>query len=316
MKFAAGLLMVCITAVACGRVPAADSPPPTSPSPAPPTVEPAPTLAPSPSPPPVRPSPVVFAPPPNAAIPGAPARLARVLTKVSSALRASVTRWIRHGNVFRPAPRPVVLQALFLQRIYRTLMRDRGLAGRTLKRLPAKVRPGASANVTAGAKLLSLVTPISKPTRFKTGAAEPAGLLLSWFRQAEKRFGVAWEVLAAVMYVESKFGKVRSTSTAGAQGPMQFLPSTWAQYGLGGDIQDPHDAILGAANYLRSSGAPGDYGRALFAYNHSREYVDAVLLHAGQIQDDVRNFFIYYNWQVFVVTTKGDQRLTGPGLRL
>ncbi len=83
---------------------------------------------------------------------------------------------------------------------------------------------------------------------------------------------------------------------------------------MGGDIQDPRDAILGAANYLRASGAPGDYRRALFAYNRSTAYVDAVLLHAQQIRNDERNYFIYYNWQVYVVTTEGDRRLTGPGL--
>ena len=100
---------------------------------------------------------------------------------------------------------------------------------------------------------------------------------LADYLEAERRFGVAWQVLAAVNFVESAFGRLRNASTAGAQGPMQFLPSTWRAYGLGGDIDDPRDAILGAANYLHASGAPRDYRRALFAYNHSPAYVDAVL---------------------------------------
>ena len=58
---------------------------------------------------------------------------------------------------------------------------------------------------------------------------------------------------------------------------MQFMPSTWREYGLRGNIHDPHDAILGAANYLHAAGAPGDIGRALYAYNPSPYYVDAVL---------------------------------------
>src|SRR6266508_4373379 len=128
----------------------------------------------------------------------------------------------------------------------------------------------------------------------------------------EDRFAVAWQVLAAVNYTESKFGRVVSASSAGAQGPMQFMPSTWAAYGLGGDVHDPHDAILGAANYLHASGAPGDVRRALFEYNHADEYVDAVLLYAGQLRRDPRTYFEYYNWQVFVVTTRGDVRITGP----
>ncbi len=83
---------------------------------------------------------------------------------------------------------------------------------------------------------------------------------------------------------------------------------------MGGDIHDPHDAILGAANYLRRSGAPGDYRHALFAYNHAWPYVDGVLLYARLMRRDIRNYFAMYNWQVFVLTTMGSVRLTGPGL--
>jgi membrane-bound lytic murein transglycosylase B len=71
-------------------------------------------------------------------------------------------------------------------------------------------------------------------------------------------------------YAESKFGRVVSASSAGAQGPMQFIPSTWAAYGLGGDVHDPHDAILGAANYVHASGAPGNYRVALFTTTRCR----------------------------------------------
>jgi membrane-bound lytic murein transglycosylase B len=271
-------------------------------------------VLPSPSLSPEPPEKKAFVPRPNAALPRSHDRLARALAKVTRALRISVTRWVRDGDINDRPPRAVVLQALYQQRIYRLLMRNERLARRTFARLSPRFRPGARANVAAGSRLLSLVTPISRPATFKTGPAKSAGTLLRWLREAERRFDVAWEVLAAVMYVESKFGKVKATSTAGAQGPMQFLPSTWGQYGMGGDIQDSHDAILGAANYLRASGAPDDYRRALFAYNRSRSYVDAVLLHANEIAKDRRNYFIYYNWQVYVVTTKGDKRLTGPGL--
>ena len=96
---------------------------------------------------------------------------------------------------------------------------------------------------------------------------------------------------------------------------MQFLPATWRAYGLGGDVHDPHDAILGAANYLRASGAPKNYPRALYAYNHSRAYVEAVLRYARQIRGDRRAFYAYYSWQVYALTTEGIRRITGPGLR-
>jgi len=172
----------------------------------------------------------------------------------------------------------------------------------------------ARINVAAGSGLLSLAGPVSRPGLIRTQPPEPAGVLLGFYREAEDRFGVSWQVLAAVNYTESKFGRVVSASSAGAQGPMQFIPSTWAAYGLGGDVHDPHDAIIGAANYLHASGAPGDYRVALYHYNPVPEYVDAVMRYARQITRDPRTFYAYYNWQVFVLTKHGELRLTGPGL--
>jgi hypothetical protein len=83
---------------------------------------------------------------------------------------------------------------------------------------------------------------------------------------------------------------------------------------LGGDVHDPYDAILGAANYLHASGAPENYRLALYHYNPVPEYVDAVMRYARQMTRDPRTFYAYYNWQVFVLTKHGDLRLTGPGL--
>jgi membrane-bound lytic murein transglycosylase B len=241
--------------------------------------------------------------------------LAGELVAVTEALQESIGEWMDEGDPSKGrAPREVVLQALYQQRIYQALARDVELRKATVARLPRRLRDPARANAVAGSNLVSLVTPISRPSTFRTARPEPAGRLLRWFKEAERRFGVSWHVLAAVMYVESKFGRVRSASIAGAQGPMQFLPGTWAVYGMGGDIQDPHDAILGAANYLRSSGAPGDYRNALYAYNRSWLYVDAILLYARQMRLDPRSYYAYYNWQVFVLTTSGPKRLTGPGL--
>jgi membrane-bound lytic murein transglycosylase B len=123
---------------------------------------------------------------------------------------------------------------------------------------------------------------------------------------------VAWNVLAAVNYVESAYNKLRNSSTAGAQGPMQFIPSTWRRYGLGGNVHDPHDAILGAANYLHANGAPSNYRRALYRYNPSWLYVDAVLRYANRFRADPRAFYVFYSRQVFVRTPHGLVRLTGP----
>ncbi|MGH8940013.1 MAG: lytic transglycosylase domain-containing protein, partial [Actinomycetes bacterium] len=81
------------------------------------------------------------------------------------------------------------------------------------------------------------------------------------------------------------------TSYAGAQGPMQFMPATFAAYGVDGDrdgdvdIQDPADAVFSAANYLCRNGAgrgPDALARAIWHYNHADWYVQLVLKLAGQ----------------------------------
>ena len=96
-------------------------------------------------------------------------------------------------------------------------------------------------------------------------------------------FGEDWYVLAAVGKVESNHGENMGTSSAGTMGPMQFLPSTWETAGVDGNgdgaanIMDPRDAVPAAARYLRSGGAPRDWYRALFTYNHADWYVLKVL---------------------------------------
>jgi membrane-bound lytic murein transglycosylase B len=114
--------------------------------------------------------------------------------------------------------------------------------------------------------------------------------------------------LAAINLVETRMGRIRGDSSAGAQGPMQFLPTTWASC-CRGDINDPHDAINGAADYLVSRGAPADMAKAVFGYNPSRGYVTAVQTYASVMDADVRAFYGYAAWQVFVSSTAGDVRL-------
>ncbi|HEX2057163.1 MAG TPA: lytic transglycosylase domain-containing protein [Actinomycetota bacterium] len=305
----AGLVVGLVAATSCSSAPAGGGRPATSPSG---TATASPSVDPSPSP---SAEPQPFVPPADAPLPRRATRLARRLERVTLALRDSIARWIESGDTTRRRPPwRVTLQALYQQRAYRLLARRPRLARKVLARLDGVLRREAAANVTAGAKLRSLVTPLKPPVKLRTGPAEPAGRLLRYYRRAERRFGVEWEVLAAVNYVETKFGRVRSSSSAGAQGPMQFLPSTWEAYGLGGEVHDPRDAIMGAANYLRASGAPRDYRSALYAYNHADAYVDAVLLYAGRMKRRPQTYYSYYSWQVFVITTKGDVRLTGPGL--
>jgi cell wall-associated NlpC family hydrolase len=102
-------------------------------------------------------------------------------------------------------------------------------------------------------------------------------LVLALYQQAGTRYGIAWTLLAAIGTVESGNGKDDGPSTAGALGPMQFLPSTWATYGDGGNIENPADAIPASARYLLAAGAPANITAAIFAYNHSAQYVTLVL---------------------------------------
>lgn len=116
---------------------------------------------------------------------------------------------------------------------------------------------------------------------------------LEEYRRAAEEYGLDWAILAAIGKIESGHGEGGKENTcigsyAGATGPMQFMPATWASFGTDGDgdgtkdVCDYRDSIHGAANYLAQSGAPQDYQSALFAYNNAQWYVDDVLAQAAE----------------------------------
>ena len=103
-------------------------------------------------------------------------------------------------------------------------------------------------------------------------------------------------MLAAINEIETDYGRNLSISSAGALGWMQFMPSTWARWGVdanGDGKKDPYnpvDAIYAAARYLKASGGQKDIRRAIFAYNHAGWYVDSVMMRAkllGGMSDGV-----------------------------
>jgi hypothetical protein len=241
-------------------------------------------------------------------------RDARVLARTTAELHRAIDRWRRRGNpaVGRP-PKAVERAALDQQQLVLGLTSDRRRAEEVVSRTRGRVGRHVQATVRARLVLLDMGLPSPRPLRsFRAGTPLPAGVLLRYYRKAERRFGVGWHVLAAVNFVESGFGRIRSPSSAGALGPMQFMPPTWEAYGFGGDIFKARDAIMGAANYLRASGAPRDYWSALYHYNHSDSYVEAVLRYAGLMKRDIRAFYALYSWQVFVRTPSGLMRLAEP----
>ncbi len=248
-------------------------------------------------------------PAPDVALPRQPASLARSLTATTRRLRAGLGRWDAIGAV----PRDVTYLALHHQRMLRTMAKRRALGDAALRRLPASVRGEAADTVRGLRRLAAIPRDLEHLPRLRTAPAAPAADLRRSYDEGQRRFGVHWTLLAAVNFVESAFGRVRSASESGARGPMQFLPSTWRAYGMGGDIDDPHDAILGAANYLSRSGAREDLDGALFAYNHSRDYVRAIRAFASRMRAGEHAFATYYAWQAYMRTKTGTRRLTGPG---
>ena len=167
-------------------------------------------------------------------------------------------------------------------------------------------------HIVAGRGLRSLVTPLERAGVLPVTPPHDPRLLKRLYVRTAERYGVDWEILASLNFVESKFGRFMGPSSAGAMGTMQFMPATWDAYGGGGDIMDPRDSIIAAARYLSASGAPEDMRGALFAYNRSDAYVNAILTYAREIGRDRRSYYAFYFWEVFVRTTEGDLRLTGP----
>ena len=136
---------------------------------------------------------------------------------------------------------------------------------------------------------------------------EPADALLSYYQQAEAATGIEWEYLAAINLIETGMGRIRGLSSAGAQGPMQFLPTTWDEAGIGqGDINNPQDAINGAARYLVRRGGPGDMSGAIWGYNNSDDYVSAVQAYAALLRQDPAAYAAIYNWEIYFYTQAGD----------
>jgi membrane-bound lytic murein transglycosylase B len=173
--------------------------------------------------------------------------------------------------------------------------------------LPASMRDAVTANVSAARQLRALVrNPKPNLPAWTIVAPAPRAELLGYYKEAERAFGVPWEYLAAVHLTETKMGRIRGTSTAGAKGPMQFLPSTWDAYGGGGDIESNHDSILAAARYLKANGAPERMADALHHYNPTDKYVTAVTDYAEVMRADADAYRGYYHWQVYYWSTLGD----------
>jgi hypothetical protein len=173
--------------------------------------------------------------------------------------------------------------------------------------VPPDLQPVVDANLRASIDLTRQAAadvaasggPVRELPDWRIVAPPPPAELLALYRSAEDATGAPWEYLAAIHFVETRMGRIRGNSIAGAQGPMQFIPTTWDIYGQGGDINDTHDAIHAAGRMLANNGAPSNMATALYSYNPSMRYVRAVTAYAEQIRNDERAYLGYYHWQVY-----------------
>ena len=269
--------------------------PPTSATPSPP---PTPTASPSPTP-------TAYALL-ETPVPGAPAGVVTVAPFTDAAtLRAALVAAEDTIASDAVGDLQVAEAAHVQQQAYRDLVAHPEWHDEVVAGLAADMAARIDANVLAGAELRALTAPRDELPPWTIVAPPPEQVLQTSYQAAQDEFAIPWEYLAAIHLIETRMGRIRGTSTAGAQGPMQFLPETWAAYGEG-DINDPHDAIMAAGRYLAAHGAPDDMDAALYAYNHSDHYVRAIQAYVGVMREFPRSARAYYHWRVYYRLASGD----------
>ena len=173
-------------------------------------------------------------------------------------------------------------------------------------KIPAALAEAYDRNVDARRQLASMAHVRDTLPAWRIVAPAPADELLGYYHDAEAASGVGWNYLAAINLIETRLGSIVGLSTAGADGPMQFLPSTFAGYGEGGDIRSPRDSIMAAGRYLAANGFTTDPDHAIYRYNHADAYVAAVKDYAAVLAADPASFAGFYRWDVYCVTIDGD----------
>jgi hypothetical protein len=192
------------------------------------------------------------------------------------------------------------------QAAYRAIGRHPEWDAETRPRIPAALLDTYDRNVDARRQLDAMTPTRTTLPAWRIVPPAPIDELLALYHQAESESGVSWNYLAAINLIETRLGSIDGASTADAQGPMQFLPATFAAYGQGGDIHSPHDSILAAGRYLAANGFTNDRDHAIYRYNHASQYVHAVDQYAALIGSDPAAFAGYYRWDVYCRTTAGD----------
>ena len=196
------------------------------------------------------------------------------------------------------------------QVLYRVLSRDRARSAAVRSALPPQWRWVFDQHIAARREFLAMHRrPAStRVPAWRIQPPAPEAQLLKAYRSAAQATGIPWSVLAAVNLVETGMGRIDGVSVANAQGPMQFLPTTWAEPGIGqgGDIRNPWDAIHAAGRYLVRRGGLQDIRRGLWGYNNSDHYGEAVLRYAALLERDPLAYRGLYHWQIHYASAVGD----------
>jgi hypothetical protein len=220
----------------------------------------------------------------------APAVLAAQLVRADAALHAHVT----------------IGAALTQQRIVLRLSDHPALSRHVIRLLPARLARDMTDDALAHRELARL-TPPRPLSAFRVGPAAAAAKLRAFYAEAQRRSAIPWQVLAAVNYVESDFGRVRQSSVSGAQ----RADAVHAVHLLReGQRPRPPPGDPRAARFLHAAGGTVDERAALHRYNPSWAYVDAIERYAGRIRRDPQVFLVYYARRLIVRTPQGYRRLT------
>ena len=269
-----------------------------------------------PATPPTSPPPEATEPPVSTAA-NAPsagdARLADTPDAAGFAARFSAA----HATISDPAAPAdqVTLAGQQMQLLLRALADVPELDEAVLAALDPTARPSIERIVRARqflqARNAADTTPSEPPTELPAWTIvepEPVDTLLAHYAEAEALTGIPWYWLAAIHLQETRMGRIQGVSSAGAIGPMQFLPTTWTEC-CTGDPLVTRDAIIGAATYLAQSGGPADMNAAVYQYNPNDGYVAVVTAYAESLRDEPGLYRGLHAFQVFFGSAAGTVRL-------
>lgn len=193
------------------------------------------------------------------------------------------------------------------QQMYRIISANPDWAPEVIAAVDPAIRPAVELNWSARQDLSALVRNYSLSETLPAWRIRdplPVAELVGYYEESEANSGIDWNYIAAINLVETRMGRIEGLSTAGATGPMQFLPTTWNEC-CQGDPTIDRDAIIGAGVYLRQRGGPADMQSALFGYNNSQRYVDAVSAYAEVIAADPLAYRGYHAWEVYFLSAAG-----------